>query len=65
MYIYHSVWVRDINSEAPTLESAPIVNKFSDVFLNNFPSVASKKEINFARNPTHLYSSLLYYLGCA
>ena len=45
--IYHLVRVRDLDSENPTLESVPVVNEFSEVFLNDLPGITLEWEIDF------------------
>ncbi|XP_070009673.1 uncharacterized protein [Nicotiana sylvestris] len=37
--IYHLVHVTDIDDEAPSLESVPVVNEFPDVFPDELPGV--------------------------
>ncbi|WMV24317.1 hypothetical protein MTR67_017702 [Solanum verrucosum] len=41
------VRVRDVESEALTLESVPIVKEFLEVFPNDLPGVPPKREIDF------------------
>ncbi|XP_070036536.1 uncharacterized protein [Nicotiana tomentosiformis] len=45
--IYHLVRVTDTDAEAPTLESVPVVNEFSEVFLDELPGIPPDKEIDF------------------
>lgn len=45
--IYHLVRVRDGNFEVPTPESVPMVNEFSDVFLDDLPSIPPERKIGF------------------
>ncbi|WMV45606.1 hypothetical protein MTR67_038991 [Solanum verrucosum] len=45
--IYLLVWVRDTDSETPTLESVPIVNEFPEVFPDYIVDVPPGREINF------------------
>ncbi|XP_070005951.1 uncharacterized protein [Nicotiana sylvestris] len=45
--IYHLVRVKDINAEAPRLESVPVVNGFSDVFPDELPGIPPDREIDF------------------
>ncbi|WMV33545.1 hypothetical protein MTR67_026930 [Solanum verrucosum] len=45
--IYLLVWVRDTDSETPTLETVPIVNEFLEVFLDDLPRIPPKEEIYF------------------
>jgi len=42
--IYHLVWVRDMDSETPSLESVPIVNEYLEVFLDDLPGVLQKEK---------------------
>ncbi|WMV58727.1 hypothetical protein MTR67_052112 [Solanum verrucosum] len=46
--IYHLIRFRDMDSEAPTLESVLIANEVSEVFPNNLPGVPPKREIDLA-----------------
>lgn len=46
--IYHLVWFRDMEFEAPTLKSVPIVNEFLKLFPNSLPNITPKREINFS-----------------
>lgn len=46
-YIYHIVWVRDVNFQAPTLESVFNVNAFPNVFIDTSPGIPLEREINF------------------
>ncbi|KAH0746273.1 hypothetical protein KY285_007930 [Solanum tuberosum] len=46
-YLYHLVWVKDSNSETPTLESVLVVNGFPEVFPEDLPRVPPKREIDF------------------
>jgi len=41
-YIYHLVWVKDSNSETPTLVSIPVV----EVFPEDLPKVPLEREID-------------------
>ncbi|XP_070050644.1 uncharacterized protein [Nicotiana tomentosiformis] len=45
--IYHLVLVIDTDAEAPTLESVPVVNKFSEVFPDELPRIPPDREIDF------------------
>ncbi|XP_070054249.1 uncharacterized protein [Nicotiana tomentosiformis] len=45
--IYHLVRVTDIDVEAPTLESVPVVNEFSKVFPNELPGIPPDRKIDF------------------
>ena len=45
--IYHLVWVRDENSETPTIESVSVVNEFVDVFPEDLPGIPPEREIEF------------------
>ncbi|XP_070030002.1 uncharacterized protein [Nicotiana sylvestris] len=45
--IYHLVRVTDTDAEAPSLESIPVVNRFSDVFLDELPGIPPDREIDF------------------
>ncbi|WMV29475.1 hypothetical protein MTR67_022860 [Solanum verrucosum] len=49
-YIYHFVHVKDSNSETPTLESAPVVNEFPEVFPEDLLGVPLEREIDFERD---------------
>ncbi|WMV59236.1 hypothetical protein MTR67_052621 [Solanum verrucosum] len=44
--IYHLVWVRDMDSETPTLKLVPVVNKFPKVFPDDLPSAPPEREID-------------------
>ncbi|WMV41008.1 hypothetical protein MTR67_034393 [Solanum verrucosum] len=46
-YIYHFIWVKDSNSETPTLESVLVVNEFLEVFPGDLPGVPLEREIDF------------------
>ncbi|XP_070049019.1 uncharacterized protein [Nicotiana tomentosiformis] len=46
-YIYHLVRVTDTTIEVPTLQSAPIVNDFPDIFPDELPGVPPDREIDF------------------
>lgn len=39
--------VKDSNSETLTLESVPVVNELSDIFLEDLPGVPPEREIAF------------------
>ncbi|XP_049406234.1 uncharacterized protein LOC125869865 [Solanum stenotomum] len=41
------VWVRDVDSKTPTLESVPIVNEFPKVFPDDLPGIPPEREIDF------------------
>jgi len=45
--IYHIIWVRDTDSKTTTLEFVPIINKFSEVFLDDLHVIPRKREIDF------------------
>lgn len=45
--IYHLVWVRDTNIEAPILESNPITHEFLNVFLDDLPGIPHERKIDF------------------
>ena len=45
--VYNLVRLKDSNSETPTLELVQVVNKFSDVFLEDLPGVSPIREIDF------------------
>ncbi|XP_060172210.1 uncharacterized protein LOC132603251 [Lycium barbarum] len=47
-YIYHLVRVHDLEAEAPTLQSVPVVNEFVDVFPDELPGLPPEREIEFA-----------------
>ena len=46
-FLYNIVRVKDIESEIPPLESAPIVKDFPDVFTNDLPGTLPQWEIDF------------------
>ncbi|XP_070032462.1 uncharacterized protein [Nicotiana tomentosiformis] len=46
-YIYHLIHVRDSETKPPTLQSLPVVNEFQNVFLDKFPCLPPKSEIEF------------------
>ncbi|XP_070054226.1 uncharacterized protein [Nicotiana tomentosiformis] len=46
-YIYHLVRVTDTITEAPTLESVPILNEFPGVFPEELPGIPPDMEIDF------------------
>ncbi|XP_070054444.1 uncharacterized protein [Nicotiana tomentosiformis] len=45
--IYHLVRLTDIDAEAPTLESVPVVNEFPEVFPDELPGIPPYREIDF------------------
>ncbi|XP_070054285.1 uncharacterized protein [Nicotiana tomentosiformis] len=45
--IYHLVWVNDTNTEAPTLESVPVINEFSQVFPDELVGIPIDRGIDF------------------
>ncbi|XP_070046710.1 uncharacterized protein [Nicotiana tomentosiformis] len=45
--IYHLVRVTDTDVEAPTLEFMPVVNEFSEVFLDKLLGIPPDREIDF------------------
>ncbi|XP_070057438.1 uncharacterized protein [Nicotiana tomentosiformis] len=45
--IYPLVWVTDIDVEAPTLESVPVVNEFLEVFPDELHVIPPGREIDF------------------
>ncbi|KAH0710889.1 hypothetical protein KY284_012316 [Solanum tuberosum] len=45
--IYHLVRVMDDESEAPSLESVPVVNEFLEVFPDDLPDIPPEREIDF------------------
>ncbi|XP_070050506.1 uncharacterized protein [Nicotiana tomentosiformis] len=47
-YIYHLVWVQDVEVESPTIQYIPVVNEFLDVFPNELSGLPPKREIEFA-----------------
>ncbi|XP_060172736.1 uncharacterized protein LOC132603619 [Lycium barbarum] len=47
-YIYHLVRVHDLEAEAPTLQSVPVVNEFVDVFPDELPGLPPEWDIEFA-----------------
>ena len=47
VYLYHIVRFKDSSSKTPTLESAPLVSEFLEVFLEDLPEVPSEREMNF------------------
>ena len=46
-YLYHLVRVKDSSSETPTLESAPVVCEFPELFQEDLPGVPPEREIDF------------------
>ena len=40
--------VNDYNSKGPSLQSGLVVNKFSEVFLDDLPGVPQDREIDFS-----------------
>ena len=46
-YFYHLVHVKYSSIETPSLESVPVVNEYSDVFLEDLPGISPKREIDF------------------
>ncbi|KAF3641956.1 putative Cysteine/Histidine-rich C1 domain family protein [Capsicum annuum] len=45
--VYHLVHVKDSSFESPSLESVPVVNKYSDVFPEDLPGIPPEREIDF------------------
>ncbi|XP_070013060.1 uncharacterized protein [Nicotiana sylvestris] len=45
--IYHLVRVTDIDAEAPSLESVPVVNEIPNVFQDELPGTPPNREIDF------------------
>lgn len=45
--VYHTVRVRDFDSESHSLESVLVVNEFPDVFPDDLPCIPPKREIDF------------------
>ena len=37
--LYHLVSVNDLHHDIPSIDSVPVVNKFEDVFPDDFPGV--------------------------
>lgn len=57
---------RDITSEAPALDSIPIVSEFSNVFLDDLSDVPPKRKIDFDTDlllDTKFISILLYRIA--
>ena len=48
--MYHLVYVKDSNSESPSLESVPKVNEYSDVFPKYLSGIPPKREIDLGIN---------------
>ena len=46
-YLYHILWVKDLQSETTPLESVPIVKDFSEVFPHELPRIPPECEIDF------------------
>ncbi|CAN4093783.1 unnamed protein product [Withania somnifera] len=46
-YICHLVRVRDMDAKPPTLQSAPVVNEFIDVFPEELPGLPLEREVEF------------------
>ena len=44
--VYHLVHVKDSSSESPSLEIVPVVNEYSDVFLEDLPGISFEREID-------------------
>ncbi|XP_070010459.1 uncharacterized protein [Nicotiana sylvestris] len=45
--IYHIVRVKDAAAEIPTLQSIPVVKEYTNVFLDELPSIPPEREIDF------------------
>ncbi|XP_070015079.1 uncharacterized protein [Nicotiana sylvestris] len=45
--IYHLVRVTNTDAEAPSLESVPVLNKFSEVFTDELSIISPDKKIDF------------------
>lgn len=45
--LYHLVWVKDFNSEDPSLHSIIVVDQFPEVFPDDLPRVPPDREIDF------------------
>ncbi|KAH0651615.1 hypothetical protein KY284_031527 [Solanum tuberosum] len=45
--VYHLVRVRDVESKTPSIESVSVVNELPKVFLEEFPGIPPKREIDF------------------
>ncbi|WMV49999.1 hypothetical protein MTR67_043384 [Solanum verrucosum] len=45
--IYHLLWVRDVDSVTPTLQSILIKNEFPKVFPDDLRSIPIEREIDF------------------
>ena len=46
-YLYHLVWVNDLEHEVPSIESLSIVNEFHEVFPEDLPRIPPEHEIDF------------------
>ncbi|KAH0758100.1 hypothetical protein KY290_021593 [Solanum tuberosum] len=46
-FIYHLVWVRDVDSKTSILESVPVVNEFPKVFFDDLPGIPPERDIDF------------------
>ena len=46
-YLYHLVWVNDLEHEVPSIESLSIVNEFQEVFPEDLPGIPPEREIDF------------------
>ena len=45
--MYHVVHVKDSSSEYPSLKTVPVVNEYSDIFLEDLPGISPEREIDF------------------
>lgn len=45
--VFHVVKVKDLESEAPLLESVPVLKDFPEVFLDNLSEIPHEWEIDF------------------
>lgn len=46
-FLYNIVWVKDLESDIPLLESVHIVKNFSNVFCNDLSGIPPEWEIDF------------------
>ncbi|XP_049351862.1 uncharacterized protein LOC125816315 [Solanum verrucosum] len=46
-YICHTVRVRNIDADPPTLQSVPVVNEFTEVFPEDLPGLPPEREVEF------------------
>lgn len=48
--LYHVLRVKDLQSEAPPLETVPVVKDFAEVIPDDLPRVPPEREIDFSIN---------------